>query len=218
MAALKKDIALKYLVPMVVAFAGLATALGLDTPFGVGTLGLHTAAAAGVAGLAALVLEEMLPRPVKECIVFWRRTERAPGFRAFSVIGPKDPRIDQTILASLLPAAPMTPRQQNSLWYAWLKETESDAGVAQNHRNSLILRDATALAALLLVLPPSWGLLAPSAWPSALLLEVVCLLSYALLMISARHSAERLVGNVIALKAARAVMDQSRLAPQGSRS
>ena len=43
----------------------------------------------------------------------------------------------------------MTPEQENQLWYKWLKETESDAGISQNHRNFLILRDAAVLAAAL---------------------------------------------------------------------
>lgn len=202
--ALKKDIALKFLVPMVVTYAGAATALGMRLPFSVDALPLHAATAAGITGLIGLVLEEMYPRPLKEWLVFWRRTERVPGFRAFSQFGRNDARVDQAKLTLLLPEGQMSPSAQNSLWYKWLKEVEGDPGIAQNHRSSLVLRDATALAATLAALTPLLALVAFQSVVPALVLEAGCLGAYFALMIAARHAAERLIGNVIAFKVAKA--------------
>lgn len=201
--ALKKDIALKFLMPMVVAYVGGATAIGMCLPFSIETLPIHAAAAAGITGLIGLVLEEIYPRPLKEVLVFWRRTERVPGFQAFSQIGRKDTRVEQAKLSRLLPKGQMSPSAQNSLWYKWLKEVEDNPGIAQNHRTSLILRDATALAATLAVLTPILGLVAFQSLVPVIVLQVSCLGVYLALMFAARHAAERLVGNVIALKVAK---------------
>lgn len=201
--ALKKDIALKFLTPMVLAYAAVAASLSIDPPFIVDAPPLHAAASAGIAGLFGLVLEEIVPRSIKEIIVFWRRTERPPGFRAFSKVAPADARVDQAKLAALLPQGALAGSQQNTIWYGWLKELESDSGIAQNHRNLLILRDATVLACVLTLLTFIWLFFALSDWRAILTLEAICLCSYGVLMLSARHSAERLVGNVIALKVAR---------------
>ena len=196
---LKTGINTKYLAPIVVAYAAAAGLLGIDRVAQVETL-LQHAGFAGIAGIVMLVLQELFPRSVKEVLVFWRLRDRVPGCRAFTGIAPKDPRVDPTDLAVLLPSTLMTPTEQNALWYKWLKATESDPAIADNHRRFLILRDSAVLLALLTLATPVL-LLWPASEPARILmLGGGVLLTYVVVALSARNAAVRLVGNVVARK------------------
>jgi hypothetical protein len=201
--ALKKGIAAKFLLPLVGAYIGVAAALSLSAPADLTARLAPFVGAAGVMGLMALVAEEVVPRSFKEVVVFWRRTHRLPGYRAFSKIALADGRVDPGVLKSLLPAAALTPEQENQTWYKWLKETENDPGISQNHRNFLVLRDAAVLAAGMTVFSPLLLTLDADAWRRVLALTFAVGILYLVLMASARNSACRLVGNVIALKTAK---------------
>jgi hypothetical protein len=196
---LKSGINMKYLAPIVLAYAAAAGLLGLQQVTQIQTLIQH-AGFAGLAGIAMLVLQELIPRPLKEVLVFWRVRDRPPGCRAFTGIAPKDPRVDPTDLAILLPSGTMTATEQNALWYKWLKATEGDPAIADNHRRFLILRDGAVLLALLALITPVlllWTTSDPSRIP---MLGGGTLLAYILVALSARNAAVRLVGNVIARK------------------
>ncbi|MEZ0497411.1 hypothetical protein [Sphingomonas sp. IW22] len=196
---LKTGINTKYLAPIIVAYAAAAGLLGIDRVAQVQTL-LQHAGFAGVAGIVMLVLQELFPRSVKEVLVFWRLRDRVPGCRAFTGFAPKDPRVDPTDLAVLLPSALMTPTEQNALWYKWLKATENDPAIADNHRRFLILRDSAVLLALLTLATPVL-LLWPASDPARILmLGGGVLLTYVFVALSARNAAVRLVGNVVARK------------------
>jgi hypothetical protein len=197
---LKTGINTKYLAPIVVAYAAAAGLLGIDRVVQVQTL-LQHAGFAGVAGIVMLVLQELFPRSVKEVLVFWRLRDRVPGCRAFTGIALKDPRVDPTDLAVLLPSTPMTPTEQNALWYKWLKATESDPAIADNHRRFLILRDCAVLLVLLALVTPALFVWTPSSNDRILMLGGGgVLLAYVVVALSARNAAVRLVGNVVARK------------------
>lgn len=196
---LKTGINTKYLAPIVVAYAAAAGLLGLDRVTQAQTL-LQHAGFAGLAGIVMIVLQELIPRSLKEVLVFWRLRDRPPGCRAFTGIAPKDPRVDPTDLAILLPSGPMTPTEQNALWYKWLKATEGDPAIADNHRRFLILRDSAVLLALLTLIAPALLLWTASNPYRILMLGGGTLLAYVVVALSARNAAVRLVGNVVARK------------------
>lgn len=198
---LKTGINTKYLIPIVVAYATAAGLLGLDRIAQVQTV-LQHAGIAGVAGVAMLALQELFPRSVKEVLVFWRLRDRVPGCRAFTEIAPKDARVDPTDLALLLPTAPMKPTEQNALWYKWLKASESDPAIADNHRRFLILRDCAVLLALLTLLTPALLIWTSGSANGTLVLGAGMLIAYVMVAQSARNAAVRLVENVVARKLA----------------
>lgn len=197
--SLKKGISAKYLAPIVVAYAAAAGLLGLDRVTQLQSL-LQHAGLAGATGLAMLVLQEVIPKPLKETLVFWRLRDRLPGCRAFSHIAPKDARINPTDLAVLLPAAPMTPAGQNAFWYKWLKAADSDPAIADNHRRFLILRESAVLIALLTAATPLLLLFPHGNRYDVAILFGGALVLYALVAFAARNAGTRLVGNVIAYK------------------
>ena len=94
----------------------------------------------------------------------------------------------------------MTPTEQNALWYKWLKATESDPAIADNHRRFLILRDCAVLLALLALVTPALFVWTPSSNDRILMLGGGVLLAYIVVALSARNAAVRLVGNVVARK------------------
>jgi hypothetical protein len=196
---LKRGINANYLVPIVVAYATAAGLLGLDRVTHIQTL-LQHAGMAGAVGIVMLALQELCPRWLKEVLVFWRLRDRPPGCRAFTVIALKDPRVDPTDLAVLLPSTPMTPTEQNALWYKWLKATESDPAISDNHRRFLILRDSAVLLALISLVTPMLLFWPGSDSGRILMLGSGVLVAYVIIAISARNAAVRLVGNVVARK------------------
>ena len=199
--SLKKGIGTRYLLPIVMVYAAAAGLLGSA---GVASIqaALKHLGVAGVAGVALLVLQDLVPRAVKEVVVFWRLRNRAPGCRAFSDIAPRDQRVDATDLAVLLPASPMTPTEQNALWYRWLKSVEADPGITDNHHRFLALRDSAVLLLLLAIVSPALLLLPGVVGRGPLYLTASCAVAYLLTALAARNSGVRLVGNVIARKVA----------------
>ncbi len=199
--SLKTGINAKYLVPIIAAYAAAAGLLGLAQTTEMQTL-LQHAALAGVAAVAMLALQEIFPRPLKEVLIFWRLRDRVPGCRAFTEIAPKDTRIDPTDLAVLLPKGPMTPTEQNALWYRWLKASESDPAIADNHRRFLILRDCAVLLLLLALVTPALLAWSAGSHQRILMLAAGLFIGYAVVAFAARNAAVRLVANVVALKVA----------------
>jgi hypothetical protein len=199
--ALKKGIGTKFLLPIIATYTAAAAISGIDRVTALSSVLQHVGAA-GVSGLVLMVLQELLPRPAKEVLIFWRLRDRPPGFRAFSVVAKRDGRIDETDLAILLPASPMSPREENSLWYRWLKEVEADPGIADNHYRFLALRDSAVLLFLLCLVTPALAFLPTGGIAHVALLEASCLAAYVLVAVSASNAAGRLVGNVIARKVA----------------
>jgi hypothetical protein len=200
---LKKGIGTKYLLPIIGCYVGAAAALGADAdlkrlvPEMVGKIGI-----AGLGGLALLVFQDLVPRSLKEVLIFWRLRERLPGYRAFSVIAVKDMRVDREDLAILLPSRQMLPAEQNALWYRWLKSVESDPAIADNHHRLLALRESAVLLLLLAVFSAGWFALQAGADKDRLILCGTCVVLYLLTASAARNCANRLVGNVIARKVA----------------
>lgn len=199
--SLKKGIGAKYLIPIVTLYAAAAGLLGLDG-LTLSQAAIQRAGIAGASGVGLLILGDLVPRSVKEVLVFWRLKERLPGCRAFSVIAPRDRRIDPTDLAVLLPTSPMNATEQNALWYRWFKETEDNPTVADAHKRYLALRECATLLFLLLIVTPLL-LLLPGEYRRAIgLLSVGCAMAYVLAATAARNAASRLVSNAIARKVA----------------
>jgi len=100
------------------------------------------------AALFIIVMEGIFPNGAKEILVFWRFKNRLPGHRAFTHIGPNDPRINMEKLKKLYPdGLPTDPKKQNSEWYLLYKQYRNALIVHQAHKAFLLTRDFTALTA-----------------------------------------------------------------------
>lgn len=200
--SLKKGISVQFLMPIVAAYSAAAALLQVNN-FTLVERAVQHLMPAGILGLAFLVFQEIIPRAVKEAVVFWRLKDRLPGCRAFSKYALRDERIDHTDLAILLPSGPMAPPEENALWYRWLKSVEDDAAISDNHRRFLILRECAVLLLLLTVGTPSLLFLPDRSLSQTLTLAGAFCAGYMITMFSARNAAVRLVCNVIARKLAK---------------
>ncbi|WP_062782612.1 hypothetical protein [Novosphingobium capsulatum] len=201
--SLKKGIGTKYLSPIIVAYCFFAGIAGITSVNQIQSFVQH-ASLAGLAGLGVLLLQEIVPRPIKEMLVFWRWRDRVPGCRAFSVIAPADQRIDPVDLQILLPRQSLTASEENALWYRWFKSVESDPGIADNHRRFLILRECTVVLLMLFLATPLLLFLKTTPQLSLPTFMGGLFLCYVVVAFAAQNASKRLVGNVIALKVAKA--------------
>jgi hypothetical protein len=107
-------------------------------------------AAVSTVGIGALSL--MLPRQVKDALVYLRWPYAAPGHRAFSIHAQRDHRVDYDRLKTEIPELQaqwsLTPEQENKIWYRLFKSHEKDPSVSHAHRMWLMYRDLTTLAYL----------------------------------------------------------------------
>ncbi|MCK4794826.1 MAG: hypothetical protein KAV87_64450, partial [Desulfobacteraceae bacterium] len=91
------------------------------------------------AAILIIVLEGIFKNSVKEFLVFWRFKNRLPGHRAFSHIGPRDPRIDMERIKKLFPhGTPVDPKEQNNEWFRLYRQYQDELQVFQSHKAFLL--------------------------------------------------------------------------------
>jgi hypothetical protein len=152
--------------------------------------------------LVLFLINGLLPADVKAILVFWRIKNPLPGSRAFSVHGPKDPRVDLTKLASLYGPLPTTAKEQNLLWYKLYKINKMDISVSTSHKQYLLARDVTSMAAIFIIglgFPALfWGKY-PYNWQYILIL----LVEFILFALVGRNYGKQFVTNVLAVEASK---------------
>jgi hypothetical protein len=96
----------------------------------------------------------MLPRLVKDALVYLRWPYAAPGHRAFSIYAQRDIRVNYDRLKAEIPELQdqwvLTPEIENKVWYRIFKNHEKVPAVSHAHRMWLMFRDLTSLAYLFL--------------------------------------------------------------------
>ncbi|WP_213290941.1 hypothetical protein [Bradyrhizobium sp. sGM-13] len=106
----------------------------------------------GLAVVVTTIANGLLSSPMKDRLVFLRWRHALPGHRAFSVHAKADARIDFVRLQRACGnKIPTDPKGENSLWYRFYLEFQNVPAVLQVHRDFLLLRDYTGLAALFLI-------------------------------------------------------------------
>lgn len=146
------------------------------------------------------VVNGWLPAEIKAMIVFWRVAHVLPGHRAFTEIGPDDPRVDMGALAAAFGPLPTDPGQQNRLWYRMLKQVEGDPGVAGTHQDFLFSRDYAAIALLCVgLLGPAAAMSFGSGWV-ALGYALLLLGQYMVVRIAGEVYGTRLVATVLSVQ------------------
>ncbi|MDQ2844633.1 MAG: hypothetical protein M3Y72_27030 [Acidobacteriota bacterium] len=142
-----------------------------------------------------------MPRNVKETLVFWKTGKFClPSCRAFTELGPADPRVDMTRLASRVGALPSAPAEQTALWYRLYRGHGDEPSVEDAHGAYLKFREMTHLSLVFSVVSMVAGgaLHAPVRRMSAAV--AILVLEYLILMLAARNASNHLVLNVLALE------------------
>ncbi len=148
--------------------------------------------------LIALILTGIISSENKARLVFWRFSEALPGHRAFSVLAPKDPRIDMQFLKSNVDDWPQTPKEEYAIWYRIYRQYSGRIRVVNSHKAFLLSRDLATIAFLFAIIGP-WGLVLiqkSESW--AILYAAIMISHYLLLTVVARNHGKRFVCNVLA--------------------
>ncbi|OAI17066.1 hypothetical protein A1507_11195 [Methylomonas koyamae] len=157
------------------------------------------AAAVSTAAIGALGL--VLPRQVKDALVYLRWPYAAPGHRAFSIYAQHDMRVDYDRLKAEIPELQdqwsLTPEIENKVWYRIFKKHEKVPAVSHAHRMWLMFRDLTSLAYLFLGAFIIAGLYFKPDVSWAFYLSIV-LTELLVFWSAARNSGGQLICNVLA--------------------
>jgi hypothetical protein len=159
----------------------------------------------GLAIVVTTVANGFLSSSTKDRLVFLRWHNALPGHCAFSVHARADPRID---IARLERACgnkfPTDPKAENSLWYRFYLEVQSVPAVLQVHRDFLLLRDYTGLAALFLIGLGTAALFLVTPWKAYWIYLVILLLQFVVVRHAAATYGVRFVCTVLAQKGGKA--------------
>ena len=144
------------------------------------------------------IFNGVIPRPVKERIVFWRKPR--PGARAFSQFIYQDSTIDRKAIEEEFSPLPTVPDEQNALWAKWLNEFDDDPRVRPVYGWYLFGRDwaLIAVASILLGCPFVLAGNADSINTIGYCVLMVC--QYLLARQFARIQGEQLVMSVLSCK------------------
>jgi hypothetical protein len=106
----------------------------------------------GLIALTRLVLLGLIPAQLRDRLIHWRWSHPLPGARAFTNIGPSEPRVDMSKLQKKYGPLPTDPTEQNRLFYSVYKKQADDVGVLDAHKSYLAARDLGTINFLLLIL------------------------------------------------------------------
>lgn len=150
------------------------------------------------AAILIIVLEGLFKNSLKEFFVFWKFKNRLPGHRAFSHIGPNDPRIDMERFKKLfLHGLPSDPKIQNSKWFRLYSLYQDELQVFYSHKAFLLTRDLTSLTVVFIPLSILGHFLLGSK-PLMLVYHLLILtILFIISSLSARNYGERFVANVL---------------------
>ena len=149
------------------------------------------------------ILSWAVPKSWKETMVFWRIHNCLPSSRAFTQIASRDPRIDRPHLTHKYGHLPSEPAQQTALWYSLYRKNAEEVAVEDAHCAYLRYREMTALIGSVLAFFPGGRGCNSSiysddcGWNTFLIFA-----EYLFVLLAARHAANHLVANVLAIESA----------------
>jgi hypothetical protein len=147
------------------------------------------------------ILGWAMPSSGKEILVFWKTGKHClPSSRAFSVLGPNDPRVDMQRLTLRGEPLPTSAEEQTALWYRMYRLHADDVSIEDAHGAYLRFREMTTLTLALLVSSVGSFLWFHVPGQRLALGCVLLVIEYLFLMLAARNAATHFVSNVLALE------------------
>lgn len=199
----KTKIIATFLVPAVAIYSVVA---------GVAYRGYSQAAfdwrALGTTAIMALLCalaQDLIPRSLKEALVFWRIRDRLPGCRAFS--RETSDRYDLSLIMNIDQLRTLSGAHQQRIFYSVYKKHKDDPTVSHYSFRYVAWRDTAALFFILAVLtiPGVYSILGLGVGANvgpALRLTAFSFVAYVLTALAARQSANSLVGQVLSCETA----------------
>jgi len=153
----------------------------------------------GVGTIIVGLVNSLLSPDLKAKIVFSRWNNALPGSRAFSDLGPKDPRVSMIALKNSLGQLPTEPISQNRLWYKLFKSVKDEVEVKSEHREFLFYRDYSIMALMLCIIFSAGALVQAGAVTFFIVFSVI-FAQFIFASIAARNHGNRFVTTVLAIK------------------
>lgn len=155
----------------------------------------------------------VMPRAGKEFLVFWKFRNCLPSSRAFTLIGPRDPRVDMQRLIRKYGSPHVEPAQQTALWYRIYRAHTEEASVEDAHGAFLRFREMTTLCVVFIIVSVVSVAFFAIGGRQFLFGVLLLVLEYLTVMIAARNTATRFVANVLAIESATISVDSSERQP-----
>jgi len=152
-----------------------------------------------LAPIITIILTGIFPPGIKASLVFWKIKYPLPGCRVFTILGPKDDRINMSKLQQKYGNLPIEPKEQNTLWYKIYKSQSSKASIINSHADFLFTRDLTAISVILLIiLLPITYFISMISSEIRIIYTSILILQYIILAIVSQNYGNRFVCNVLA--------------------
>lgn len=194
----KSQVVVQFLVPVAVGYLLVCVFLLKGALPTTGQMWDH-AAAAGIVAVAATLVQDLVPKPVKEVLIFWRLRNRLPGHRCFSGKSLADRRISPDKIPDVADLTALSPADQNNAWYAQYRQVSEQPAVSHYSFRYLAWRDTATLLALLTVisLPLMLSFESAGAWTRAAILTGGCASLCILSITAARLASRELIVSVL---------------------
>jgi hypothetical protein len=153
----------------------------------------------GIIALTRLVLLGLISPTMRDRVVHWKWKHPLPGARAFSQIGPGDPRVNMQRLRELYGKLPIAAAKQSQLFYTIYKKHENEVAVLDAHKSYLAARDIATINLILLFVLPVIAVAAIHSIKLSALYALVLLIAYAATCWAAQAYGTRLVQNSLAV-------------------
>lgn len=194
----KGQVVIQFLVPVAIGYLALAYFMVRGSAPTFETLWNNTGIAALLA-VAAMLVQDLIPKPLKEFLVFFRVRNRLLGHRAFSGYASSDARIDATKIENFVELSHLSPADQNKTWYRMYLEFSEQPSIQHYSVRYLGWRDTATFAVVLAIvsLPAALSVQFDGKIRLGLALAATSFALYLLSVAAARSSSRELLIAVI---------------------
>lgn len=190
----KGQVVIQFLVPVAIGYLTLAYFLLRGAAPTIDAL-WNNAGVAALLAVAGMLVQDLIPKPLKEGLVFFRARERLPSHRAFSPRTASDARLDSSKIDDFAALSALPPSDQSRAWYKSYLEFCDQPTVQHYSVRYLGWRDTAAFAAVLAIVSLPAALTVPFEGKirMAVLLTAASLALYALSVVAARSASKELL-------------------------
>lgn len=148
-----------------------------------------------------MLVQDLVPKPVKEAMVFWRFKNRLPGHKAFTAKFMRNPRIDIENIPNLENLSVASCDVQQREFYRLYKSVADVRSVAHYSQRYIAWRDLSALLVILglVSIPVLFSFNSERGLTVGITLAATAFLSFLFTSFAARNAANELIIQVLLL-------------------
>jgi hypothetical protein len=198
--SLKTRAALTYLLPLLLCYVGAVVAISVGSRPNWPDLIARATPSAGLLVIAHL-LQDIVPKAVKEAFVFFRVRNRLPSSRAYTELAMRDNRVSAAFVEKVSAQNDLSPTAQSARWFEIYNKIRDRPQIKHANLRYLAWRDGAAASLVLALATPVLGAASILAWTEVAYLSGGCTAAAFLIAQAARNMANELVIEVVALEA-----------------